>query len=127
MLDGFGTLKPPPPTAQPIVAARLDTLRTSIDHPPGYYGTESTPRALNVVGMKTELKPLPGLAGGVERRTLEGETSQLLKPWLLGAALALLFIDVVAVMLLQARAVRPPPRGARCCGRAPAARCRLPC
>jgi hypothetical protein len=102
VLDGFGTLKPPPPTAQPIVAARIDTLKTSVDHPPGYYGTESTPRALNVAGMKTELKPLPGLAGGVERRTFEGETSQLLKPWLLGAALALLFIDVVAVMLLQA-------------------------
>lgn len=102
VLDGFGTLKPPPPTAQPIVAARIDSLKTSVDHPPGYYGTESTPRALNVVGMKTELKPLPGLASGVERRTFEGETSQLLKPWLLGAALALLFIDVVAVMLLQA-------------------------
>ena len=102
VLDGFGILKPPPPTAQPIVAARIDSLKTSVDHPPGYYGTESTPRALNVVGMKTELKPLPGLAGGVERRTFEGETSQLLKPWLLGAALALLFIDVVAVMLLQA-------------------------
>lgn len=102
VLDGFGTLKPPPPTAQPIVAARIDTSKTSVDHPPGYYGTESTPRALNVVGMKTELKPLPGLAGSVERRTFEGETSQLLKPWLLGAALALLFIDVVAVMLLQA-------------------------
>jgi hypothetical protein len=102
VLDGFGTLKPPPPTAQPIASARIDTLKTSVDHPPGYYGTESTPRALNVVGMKTELKPLPGLAGGVERRTFEGETSQLLKPWLLGAALALLFIDVVAIMLLQA-------------------------
>ncbi len=102
VLDGFGTLKPPPPTAQPIVSARIDALKTSVDHPPGYYGTESTPRALNVVGMKTELKPLPGLAGSVERRTFEGETSQLLKPWLLGAALALLFIDVVAVMLLQA-------------------------
>jgi hypothetical protein len=102
VLDGFGTLKPPPPTAQPIASARIDTLKTSVDHPPGYYGTESTPRALNVVGMKTELKPLPSLAGGVDRRTFEGETSQLLKPWLLGAALALLFIDVVAIMLLQA-------------------------
>ncbi|MFM9848173.1 MAG: DUF4159 domain-containing protein [Hyphomicrobiaceae bacterium] len=102
VLDGFGTLKPPPPTAQPIAASRIDTSKTSVDHPPGYYGTESTPRALNVASMKTELKPLPGLAGSVERRTFEGETSQLLKPWLLGAALALLFIDVVAVMLLQA-------------------------
>jgi hypothetical protein len=102
VLDGTGILKPPPPTAQPIEAARIDTAKTSIDHPPGYYGTESTPRALNVVGMKSELKPLPSLPRAVERRTLEGETAQPLKPWLLGAALALLFLDIIAVMLLQA-------------------------
>jgi hypothetical protein len=102
VLDGFGVLKSPSPTAQPIESARIDTAKTSIDHPPGYYGTEATPRALNVVTPKTELKPLPSLPGGVERRTFEGETAQPLKPWLLAAALALLFIDIVAVMLLQA-------------------------
>ena len=102
VLDGFGILKSPPPTAQSIEAARIDTAKTSIDHPPGYYGAEATPRALNVVTPKTELKPLPSLPGGVERRTFEGETAQPMKPWLLAAALALLFIDIVAVMLLQA-------------------------
>jgi len=102
VLDGNGILKPPPPTAQPIEASRIDVAKTTIDHPPGYYGTESSPRALNVVGMKSELKPLPRFAGAVERRTFEGETAQPLKPWLLGAALALLFLDIIAVMLLQA-------------------------
>ncbi|MGE5513420.1 MAG: DUF4159 domain-containing protein [Bacteroidota bacterium] len=101
VLDGFGVLKTPPPTAQPIESARIDATKASIDHPPGYYGTESSPRALNIAGPKTELKPLPSLSG-VEWRTFEGETAQPLKPSLLTAALALLFIDVIAVMLLQA-------------------------
>jgi hypothetical protein len=101
VLDGFGTLRPPPPTAQPIEANQIDTAKTSLDHPPGYYGTEGAPRALNVIGPKTELKPLPSFSG-VERRTFEGETAQPLKPALLAAALALLFVDILAVMLLQA-------------------------
>jgi hypothetical protein len=101
VLDGFGTLRPPPPTAQPIEATRIDVAKTSLDHPPGYYGTESVPRALNVIGQKTVLRPLPALAG-VEQRTLAGDTTQPLKPALLAAALALLFIDIVAIMLLQA-------------------------
>ena len=46
---------------------------------------------------------------------LRGRDAQPLKPQLLRAALALLFIDIVAVLLLQAGPVRPPPRGA--CGR----------
>jgi hypothetical protein len=100
VLDGFGVLRSPPPTAQPIEASRIDSIKASIDHPPGYYGAESTPRALNVVGPKTELKPIPRLSA-VERRTFEGETAQPLKPSLLTAALALLFLDVLAVMLLQ--------------------------
>jgi hypothetical protein len=103
VLDGFGILRSPPPTAQPIEASRIESANVSIDHPPGYYGTEATPRALNVVGPKTELKPLPSFSG-VERRTFEGETAQPLKPSLLAAALALLFIDIIAIMLLQAGA-----------------------
>ena len=52
-LDGFGILIPPPPTAQPVPAAKVHDLVPSLDHPPGYYGaggsrapsTFSVPRA----------------------------------------------------------------------------------
>ena len=39
---------------------------------------------------------------GVERRVYEGDTAQPIKPQLLAFALALLFADIVAVLLLQA-------------------------
>jgi Domain of unknown function (DUF4159)/Aerotolerance regulator N-terminal len=102
LLDGNGVLRPPTPTAQAISVARLDAIRPSFDHPPGYYGPQATPRALNVATQKTLLEPLSGLPFGVERRAYEGQTTRAMKPDLLTAALILLFIDIVAVLLLQA-------------------------
>lgn len=100
VLDGFGALRPPPPTAQSIARAEFDKARASIINPPGYYGAAGRPRALNVILEKTELKPLPSLPANARRRAYEGETSTPLKPWFLGIALALLFIDVIAIMVL---------------------------
>lgn len=101
VLDGFGTLRPPTPTAQAIPAHRIDTLTPSLDHPPGYYGPQASPRALNLITSRTELKPLPRLPTDIEQRTYEGTNPEPLKPWLLSAALALIFLDIVAVLLLQ--------------------------
>jgi hypothetical protein len=101
-LDGLGVLRNPPPTAQAIAAVRIDTITPGVEQPPGYYGPQATPRALNILGPKSDMKPLPALASGVERRAYQGETTQPLKPGLLAAALALLFLDIVAVLLLQA-------------------------
>jgi Domain of unknown function (DUF4159)/Aerotolerance regulator N-terminal len=100
-LDGFGTLRSPPPTARAVQAAKLATAETSADNPPGYYGSQATPRALNVIGPKTVLTPLPSLPASAERRAYTSQTATPLKPTLLGLALALLLIDVIAVLLLQ--------------------------
>ena len=100
VLDGYGTLRPPTPTAQAIPARRIDTIAPSLDHPPGYYGPAASPRALNVVTPRTELRPLPRLPN-VEHRTYEGTNPEPLKPWLLSLALALIFLDIVAVLMLQ--------------------------
>ncbi len=102
-LDGNGILRTPPPTAQAIPAASLDTVKPGIDHPPGYYGPQASPRALNVLNARSEVKPLPSLPAA-ERRAYEGETAQPLKPPLLAIALTLLFLDIIAVILLQAGA-----------------------
>ncbi len=100
-LDGYGTLRSPPPTAQAIQSGKLGSAQPSADNPPGYYGSQVTPRALNVIGPKTVLKPLPNLPASAERRAYTSQTATPLKPTLLALALALLFIDVIAVLLLQ--------------------------
>ncbi len=100
-LDGFGILKQPPPTAQPVSAAKVHDLVPSLDHPPGYYGAGASPRAVNVLGPKSTLAPLPALPAGAERLSYESEGAKPLKSWLLLVALALLFADILAVLILQ--------------------------
>jgi hypothetical protein len=107
VLDGYGTLRPPTPTAQAIPARSIDTLAPSLDHPPGYYGPATSPRALNLVTPRTELRPLPRLAN-IEQRTYEGTNPEPLKPWLLSLALALIIIAVLLLQgLLSTRRPRP--------------------
>ncbi|MGE0767820.1 MAG: DUF4159 domain-containing protein [Hyphomicrobiaceae bacterium] len=102
VLDGYGVLRSPPATAQPIEASQMATMVPGVEHPPGFYGPEASPRALNVLNAKSELLPLPSLPSKVERRAYEGQTAEPMKPFLLALALGLLFLDIVAVLLLQA-------------------------
>ena len=102
VLDGFGLLRTPPPTTQGIAAAKIAEAKPTAENPPGYYGPAGAPRALNLITPKTLLKPLPGLPTGAERRVYEGEAARPVKPQLLVAATALLFADILAVLLLQA-------------------------
>jgi uncharacterized protein DUF4159/aerotolerance regulator-like protein len=102
VLDGFGLLKSPPPTTQGIAASKIADARPDAENPPGYYGPAGTPRALNLLTPKSLLKPLPAMPAGTDRRLYEGNTAQPLKPQLLAAAMALLFADILAVLLLQA-------------------------
>ncbi len=112
-LDGFGVLKPPPPTAQPIPASKVNNLIASLDHPPGYYGAGGSPHAVNVLGPKSTLEPLPSLPTQAQRLSYASEGAKPLKSWLLLAALALLFADILAVIFLQRGGIRlgrPMPR-----------------
>ncbi len=101
-LNGLGTLVSPPPTAEPLKSSELQAAKPSFEHPPGYYGQSASPRALNVLNAKSTLRPFPSLPAGVTRLSYDNAASTALKPALLAAALALLFIDILAVMLLQA-------------------------
>jgi hypothetical protein len=102
VLDGYGFLKNPLPTTQAISGAKIAEATPSADNPPGYYGPAGAPRALNLITPKSLLKPLPSLPSGVERRVYQGDNAQPMKPSLLTIALALLLIDMVAVLALQA-------------------------
>jgi Domain of unknown function (DUF4159)/Aerotolerance regulator N-terminal len=117
-LDGFGVLRAPPPTAQAISAADVATAAANLDHPPGYYGAAGLPRTINVLNEKTVLAPLSSLPARIETRSYEAGTSWPLKPWLLAATLALIFADIIAVLVLQAgglpwRLPRPEARSSQ--------------
>ncbi len=101
-LDGQGALKAPPPTAEPIKASDLTAADPSLDHPPGYYGASASPRALNLLTPKSTLLPISNLPTGVERLSYDNAASTPLKPWMLALALALLFADIIAILILQA-------------------------
>ena len=120
VLDGFGLLKSPSPTTQAIAAAKMADAKPSADTPPGYYGPAGAPRALNLLTARSMLKPLPDMPPGVERRAYQGDTAEPLKPRLLSIALALLFADILAVLLLQS-GLLTSSRGPRLSGPAGAA------
>jgi hypothetical protein len=101
-LDGSGVLRSPPATAEPIKASELDKITPSFENPPGYYGQAASPRALNVLTPKSTRIPFPDLPASVKRLSYESAERTPLKPELLAAALALLFADIIAVLLLQA-------------------------
>src|SRR6516165_3409286 len=71
-LDGFGRLQHAPPTARPISGKEVSSAVASPQHPPGFYGTADTKRALNLSAGVKDLKPIENLPQGTER---EGLTS----------------------------------------------------
>lgn len=101
-LSGTGMLVSPPPTAEPLKAGEIGAIRPNFEHPPGYYGQAAAPRAVNVLTVKSTLAPFPELPASVARLTYDNAASTSLKPALLALALGLLFLDIIAVMILQA-------------------------
>lgn len=99
-LDGYGILRPPPPAAEAIPKERLTAVEASLQHPPGYYGPQGTPRALNVLEHESTLSPLPSRPSGVSRMQYDTQPATPLAPALLTASLALIFADILAVLVL---------------------------
>ncbi|MFO1061518.1 MAG: DUF4159 domain-containing protein [Dongiaceae bacterium] len=112
LLDGFGRLAAPPPTALPAEAAVFAENRVGPRHPPGYYGRDNARRALNLGGRVTELAPLGALPAGAAERGFATAGELDLKPWLLGAAFLLLLIDILIAMALRGLLSRRRPGAA---------------
>lgn len=101
LLDGLGRLVTPSATALPIAANTLEGLSVVPEHPPGFYGTEESRRALNLGSSVEGLIPIDGLPGSI---TLGGYTPRgevILMPLLLAAALALTAIDMIVALFLR--------------------------
>ena len=110
VLDGFGRLVPPPPLAQPIAGPSFGSTLPGPEHPPGFYGTEDSRRALNLGAAVTSLEPLPDLPPGASVSSYEAPAEVDLRPWIFAAAMALLILDGLIALFM--RGLLTPPRRA---------------
>ncbi|MDR6291848.1 MULTISPECIES: DUF4159 domain-containing protein [Inquilinus] len=108
VLDGYGRLIPPPPLALPIAGPAFATTVPGPEHPPGFYGTEDNRRALNLGAAVTSLEPFPDLPAGVTVSSYQAPVEVDLRPWIFGAAMALLIIDGIIALVM--RGLLTPPR-----------------
>ena len=95
VLNGFGRLTPPLATAQPLSSAEAAKITLGPTHPPGFYGTETTHRALNLGPTIPSLAPFGALPVGVVAESFVRAPEVDLRPGLLGAALLLGLIDIL--------------------------------
>jgi hypothetical protein len=100
-LDGFGRLQRAPPTARPIPAKELASAVVSARHPPGFYGTADTRRALNLSTGITELQPIEGLPPDTLRENFATGREVDLRPPLLTAALLIALSDLLIAYALR--------------------------
>ncbi|MBM3545577.1 MAG: DUF4159 domain-containing protein [Alphaproteobacteria bacterium] len=96
-LDGFGRITAPPPSAVALVG----DARVGSRNPPGFYGTESARRALNLGPFVADAAALTQIPNGVTRASYAIGEETVLKPHLLTAALLLLLIDIVIGLVLR--------------------------
>ncbi|HYG90754.1 MAG TPA: DUF4159 domain-containing protein [Azospirillum sp.] len=101
VLDGFGRLIPPPPTAFPMPGDAFKAEAIGPRHPPGFYGTEEARRALNLTAALTRIEPFGSMPGGVAVGGYAERGEVALKPHLLAAAMALTILDLLIALALR--------------------------
>lgn len=99
VLDGFGRLGAPPPTAASLPLAKAGQMTPGPNMPPGFYGPPGESLALNVIGSKTRLTPLSRISGA-DRVVYQKQTAIALTPWLFVAAFALLILETLIIFAL---------------------------
>ncbi|MFT5742541.1 MAG: hypothetical protein ACI86S_000601, partial [Paracoccaceae bacterium] len=110
VLNGFGVILPAD-TLSGVSGERLATGVPAADMPPGLYSGEARKIAVNIMNDDTEISTMRWPT----RITVEGldVTAQtLLKGWVLGAALCLLVIDILASLFLSGRLTGPRAQAA---------------
>ncbi len=100
-LDAYGSLGDPLPAALALTPADFAAPVLGPRHPPGYYGTQTSRRALNLSSGVIELAPLTGLPHGLSYGVYGGEVERDLKPWLLGSAALLALLDLILSLGLR--------------------------
>ncbi|MEX2521049.1 MAG: DUF4159 domain-containing protein [Paracoccaceae bacterium] len=110
-LDGFGRVAPAAGDLATVAAGRLEAP-AGPDAPPGVYAGETARVAFNLFPAPEPptLAPAPPLSASYER--LGGRTERPLAQWLLGAAILLFAVDLLAALWLSGRRFRLNPGAA---------------
>ena len=99
VLDGFGAFRAPDPQIRSIRAEEVQTLRPSLDQPPGIYEGGGVRWVLQTAAPNLRLDPLRDLPK-VERVAQAEKQPQSLSGPLLGLGMALLLADMLISLLL---------------------------
>ena len=100
-LDGFGRLGPAATHARAIATDVFEAARVSAAHPPGFYGSKASRRALNLSAGLPSPKPIGRLPSGVSRAYYGAAAERDFRPWLLVLALVLALFDFAASLSLR--------------------------
>jgi hypothetical protein len=117
VLDGFGDLGPASLIGG-VPGERLATNPPAADMPPGIYASGERRAALNVLRQGDTVAPLGDLPAGVTVEALDRPEETRLGPWLLGLAIGLFALDVLATLFVSGRFGSGGRRGARPTARA---------
>jgi hypothetical protein len=98
ILDGFGALGPPPPTAKPV-PVNFATVGDS-EHPPGFYGPPEQLLAINAMAPDGHLEAANYAGLGFNGQTLREGAPTDLRPPLLALAFVLFCLDALASIWL---------------------------
>ncbi len=109
LLNGFGQLTEPDNTAIAIPAGGYGDARVGPRTPPGFYGSETSRRALNLGAHIDSLAPIADLPVGITTTSYGPATQLDLKRWLLLVALGVLLADFLIGLFL--RGLLPLPHG----------------
>jgi len=110
-MDGFGRLGPAPGGVGAIPANRVAETRPGPRHPPGWYGVPGEGgerRALNLSATLPAPRPIAAPPAGAAIQVIGGVPGERdLGPWLLGAALLLLALDLLLSLVQRGLLGRP--------------------
>ncbi len=98
LLNGFGQLQPADARASALTPAEQKAYTPSPEHPPGYYGAAPGSRAFNLgQGIASILPFTPAHSENLRAQ----DNAHELRPWLLGAALLLLLLDMALALFMR--------------------------
>jgi hypothetical protein len=112
-LDGEGRLGNPPAAAHTLPSGAATAKTLGPQHPPGFYGSQDTRRALNLGALVENLKALEDLPEGVKREVYATSRENDLTGIMLAGAMALMFLDLGLALKYngteQRKKPAPPP------------------
>ncbi|MEQ8193487.1 MAG: hypothetical protein RIB59_03265, partial [Rhodospirillales bacterium] len=101
ILDGFGHLQQPQPYVLPIAGVDFERADIGPKHPPGFYGTQISRRALNLSSKVDDVQAQGDLPDWARSNTYATLNEVDLRPWMFGIAMALFLVDLIATLILR--------------------------